>query len=53
MPGAFPVPMGVLRGVDEPVYDDLVVKEAEDLVSKRGAGDFDKLFASGDTWVVN
>lgn len=52
-PGAFPVPMGVLRGVDEPVYDELVVKESQDLIDKRGAGDFDKLFASGDTWVVN
>ncbi|RMF22172.1 MAG: 2-oxoacid:ferredoxin oxidoreductase subunit beta [Deltaproteobacteria bacterium] len=51
--GRFPVPLGVLHAVDKPVYEDLVYDQIEQATEQRGSGDFDKLFASGDTWVVD
>ncbi len=51
----FPVPMGVLRAVDDeryPVYEDGVHAQIKAAVEQKGPGDFDALFASGDTWVV-
>jgi 2-oxoglutarate ferredoxin oxidoreductase subunit beta len=52
-PASVPVPMGVLRAVDTPIYEDLVAQGIEAVRRKKGEGDFDQLFASGDTWVVN
>jgi 2-oxoglutarate ferredoxin oxidoreductase subunit beta len=51
--GAFPVPRGVLRSVDRPIYEDRVHAQIESARVAKGAGDFDELFASGDTWVVD
>ena len=48
----FPVPLGVLRRLERPSYDHLVHAQAARAVAEGGEGDFDKLFASGDTWVV-
>jgi hypothetical protein len=48
----FPVPLGVLRAVERPPYDRSVHDQIEAATRKRGAGDFDELFASGDSWVV-
>ena len=49
---AFPVPLGVLRAVERPCYEQRVAEQIEAAKAKR-PGDFDSLFASGDTWVVN
>ncbi len=48
----FPEPLGIFRNVVAPVYDDQVNKQLEAEVAKKGQGDFDKLFHSGDTWIV-
>jgi 2-oxoglutarate ferredoxin oxidoreductase subunit beta len=49
--GAFPVPLGVLRAVDRPLYEQRVHEQIS-AARGAGAGSFDDLFASGDTWVV-
>jgi 2-oxoglutarate ferredoxin oxidoreductase subunit beta len=48
----FPEPMGVLRCVDAPKYDDLAVRQIEDAVARQGRGDLRKLFNEGDTWEI-
>lgn len=48
----FPEPMGVLRCVNRPVYDEEVRKQVSHAKEQLGEGDLDKLFNSGDTWVV-
>jgi 2-oxoglutarate/2-oxoacid ferredoxin oxidoreductase subunit beta len=48
----FPEPMGVFRDVQAPVYDTRVTEQIEAEVKKKGEGNFDDLFNSGDTWVV-
>jgi 2-oxoglutarate ferredoxin oxidoreductase subunit beta len=48
----FPVPLGVLRAVQRPTYDSIVEEQQEMALSQYGEGDLDKLFNSGDTWVV-
>jgi 2-oxoglutarate ferredoxin oxidoreductase subunit beta len=49
----FPIPLGVLRAVDQPTYECSIHEQVQASIRKRGAGDFDALFASGDTWVVD
>lgn len=48
----FPEPIGVLRDVDVPVFDEAVRNQVKDAIEKRGPGDLNRLFASGDTWQV-
>jgi 2-oxoglutarate ferredoxin oxidoreductase subunit beta len=48
----FPEPIGVFRAVERPVYDAMLNQQIADAVQKRGEGDLDKLFNSGDTWTV-
>jgi 2-oxoglutarate ferredoxin oxidoreductase subunit beta len=48
----FPEPMGIFRQVDAPIYDVEVARQVDAAVQKPGAGDFDALYNSGDTWVV-
>jgi 2-oxoglutarate ferredoxin oxidoreductase subunit beta len=49
----FPEPIGVLRCVDRPKYDEQLTQQVEEARAKRGPGDLQKLFMSGDTWDVN
>src|SRR5436190_8604032 len=48
----FPEPLGVFRDVQAPIYDQRVTEQVEAEVKKKGEGDFDALFNSGDTWLV-
>jgi 2-oxoglutarate ferredoxin oxidoreductase subunit beta len=48
-----PVPLGVLRAVDRPIYEQSVHGQIDAAQQKDAAGDFDHLFASGDSWVVD
>ncbi len=48
----FPEPIGVFRAVERPVYDDEMNKQVSQAIEKRGAGDLEKLFYSGETWTV-
>jgi 2-oxoglutarate ferredoxin oxidoreductase subunit beta len=49
---AFPVPVGVYRAVDAPVFDVAVHAQVEQVTAKKGAGDLAALLYSGDTWEV-
>jgi 2-oxoglutarate ferredoxin oxidoreductase subunit beta len=52
LPG-FPTPLGVLRSWGAvPRYEDLINKQVQDIIAKRGAGDITKLMRSGDSWEV-
>ena len=48
----FPVPIGVLRAVSRPAYEDLVASQKAQVEKARGKGDVAKLLASGETWTV-
>jgi len=48
----FPIPLGVLRAVDRPSYESSLHEQIEAAKAKTGGGDFDALFAGGDSWVV-
>ena len=47
-----PEPMGVLRAVERPTYDEAVNQQVADVTNKFGAGNLNDLFNSGDTWDV-
>jgi 2-oxoglutarate ferredoxin oxidoreductase subunit beta len=49
----FPVPVGVFRSIERPVYEQLLAEQIDGAVADRGAGDLETLFASGDTWKVD
>jgi 2-oxoglutarate/2-oxoacid ferredoxin oxidoreductase subunit beta len=48
----FPEPIGVFRDVSRPIYDEQVVSQMQEARTKRGDGNLDDLFHSGDTWTV-
>ncbi|MER5865876.1 2-oxoacid:ferredoxin oxidoreductase subunit beta [Kitasatospora sp. NPDC002040] len=45
-------PIGVLRAVGRPVYDDLMGDQLDQAVAQRGAGDLGALLNGSDTWTV-
>jgi len=45
-------PVGVLRDVDRPTYDDLARAQVAHAVDTQGPGDLAALLAGGDTWTV-
>jgi 2-oxoglutarate ferredoxin oxidoreductase subunit beta len=49
----FPMPVGVLRAVDAPAYENTVKAQLEAVTAKKGKGDLAKLLAQGDTWAVD
>ena len=48
----FPEPIGVFRAVDRPKYDDELNRQITEAIEKKGPGDLNTLFHSGDTWTV-
>ena len=48
----YPVPVGVLRAVEKPTYDDLLRMQIEQAVAAEGAPNIRDLLLEGDTWVV-
>lgn len=48
----FPEPIGVFRDTDGVIFEDEVRGQITTAVEKRGPGDLNALFASGDTWEV-
>jgi len=48
----FPTPIGVLRSVEAPRYEDLVTAQIQEVQARRGKGDLAKLLRAGDTWEV-
>ncbi|MBI2061872.1 MAG: 2-oxoacid:ferredoxin oxidoreductase subunit beta [Nitrospirae bacterium] len=51
-PPDFPMPIGVFRETQLPAYEELVHRQIRDITEKRGPGDLDRVFGSGDTWDV-
>ncbi len=49
---AMPTPIGVFRDVDAPKYDVELTRQVEAAKAKKGEGDLNALFNSGDTWTV-
>jgi 2-oxoglutarate ferredoxin oxidoreductase subunit beta len=48
----FPTPLGVLRAVDAPRYEDLMNDQVRGVIAKKGKGDLGKLLRAGDIWEV-
>jgi len=48
----YPVPLGVLRAVQKPTYDELMTQQIEEAIAKEGEGDLREIFLEGDTWTV-
>ncbi|WP_031071002.1 thiamine pyrophosphate-dependent enzyme [Streptomyces sp. NRRL WC-3742] len=46
-------PIGVLRDVSRPVYDELMASQLEEAEAARGRGDLAKLLVGSDTWTVD
>lgn len=49
----FPEPIGVFRAIEQPSYETQVAEQIVYAVEQRGTGDLNKLFQSGDTWLVS
>ncbi|MBM64245.1 MAG: 2-oxoacid:ferredoxin oxidoreductase subunit beta [Acidobacteria bacterium] len=48
----FPEPIGVLRAVDAPRYEEVLNTQVTAARDQRGEGDLTSLFNSGETWTV-
>ena len=49
----FPEPIGVFRDVERPIFNDRVLEQLRLAREKRGPGDLQALFNSGDVWEVS
>jgi 2-oxoglutarate/2-oxoacid ferredoxin oxidoreductase subunit beta len=49
----FPQPVGIFRAVQQPTYEDLMLQQIDAALSQQGKGNLEKLFNSGDKWVVD
>ena len=49
----FPVPVGVIREVEKPCYEDLLVGQVNAATEQNGRGNLEDLLNSGDTWEVS
>jgi 2-oxoglutarate ferredoxin oxidoreductase subunit beta len=48
----YPVPLGVLRAVEHPTYDEMLDRQIDEAVASQGEGDLQALLTGDDTWVV-
>jgi len=48
----FPLPVGVIREVHKPCYEDMLQEQVDDAIERRGEGNLRDLLHSGDTWEV-
>jgi 2-oxoglutarate ferredoxin oxidoreductase subunit beta len=48
----FPTPLGVLRAVDAPQYEEGMNRQIREVIARKGRGDLAKLLQAGDTWEV-
>jgi len=49
----FPEPMGVLRCVDQPLFERDMQAQVDAAIKAKGPGKIEDLLNAGDTWVVN
>jgi 2-oxoglutarate/2-oxoacid ferredoxin oxidoreductase subunit beta len=50
--GHLPRPFGVFYETDRPCYEDMMQKQLDDVISKKGKGDLDKLLRGNETWTI-
>jgi 2-oxoglutarate ferredoxin oxidoreductase subunit beta len=48
----FPTPIGIFRIIEKPTYEDEMVEQIQKAKEKLKEGDLDKLFNSGNTWII-
>jgi 2-oxoglutarate ferredoxin oxidoreductase subunit beta len=48
----FPTPIGILRAVEAPRYEEEVARQVREVTAKKGEGDLAGLLRTGDTWEV-
>ncbi len=48
----FPTPIGVLRAVEAPCYEQEVAQQLQAVTARKGEGDLAALLRAGDTWEV-
>ena len=48
----FPVPLGVVRAVERPTYDEMLNDQVQDAIESSGEGDLTAILNAGDTWEV-
>ena len=48
----FPVPVGIFRDIDAPVFDQLVAEQVESAMAK-GQGSLAEILHAGETWIVD
>ena len=51
-PPAFPTPIGILRAIERPAFDEIVNRQMHEAVAKSGEGDLDALLRRAETWTV-
>jgi 2-oxoglutarate ferredoxin oxidoreductase subunit beta len=51
-PPAFPYPIGVLRRIAAPTFEDAVRDQTRKVLDQKGEGDLEKLIYAGETWEV-
>ena len=47
-----PVPLGVFRCVERPIYEEQVLAQGKKAVEDRGPGNLNALYNAADTWIV-
>jgi 2-oxoglutarate ferredoxin oxidoreductase subunit beta len=52
-PPEMPMVFGVFRDVEQPTYDELMLRQIKEATAVRGPGDLPRLLRSGTTWVVD
>jgi 2-oxoglutarate ferredoxin oxidoreductase subunit beta len=51
-PPEFPTPIGILRRVEHPIFDQGMHEQVQSAIARQGPGDLEALLHSGDTWTV-
>ena len=53
LPPEFPTPLGVLRAVEQPVFEQSVGAQIQNQIDRQGTGSLEQLLNTGDTWKVD
>jgi 2-oxoglutarate ferredoxin oxidoreductase subunit beta len=51
-PPAFPMPIGVLRRIDAPVFEESMRAQIAKITAEKKAGDLEQILRSGNVWTV-
>ena len=49
---SFPVPMGVIRNIQRPSYEQMIHEQNQAILADKGPGNLTKLLKGGDTWEI-